>query len=262
MTERKLEYRVEHAVATITLNRPERKNAFTLAMIDNWADGLRRAAADDQVRVVVVTGVGDAFCSGVDLTALSAIEPAPLARKRMLTHGVHKVVRAAADLDKPLLAAINGVAVGAGLDMALMCDLRFAARSARLSEGYIRVGLVPGDGGCYFLPRLVGPAKALELLLSGDFVDAPEALRIGMVNRVYDDEKLLGATYEFAAQLGRLSPVALQMIKRTVYQSARMDLATSLDLISSHMAIIQSTDDFAEAQSALSQQREPHFRGH
>jgi enoyl-CoA hydratase/carnithine racemase len=100
------------------------------------------------------------------------------------------------------------------------------------------------------------------LLLSGDFIDAPEALRIGMVNRVYDDQQLLGATHEFAAALGRLSPVALQMIKRTVYQSARMDLATSLDLISSHMAIIQSTDDFAEAQSALAQQREPHFRGH
>ena len=103
MTDQQLRYHVEHAVATITLNRPERKNAFTLAIIDDWADGLRRAAADDEVRVVVVTGAGDAFCSGVDLTVLSAVDPAPLARKRVLTHGVHKVVRAVADLDKPLL---------------------------------------------------------------------------------------------------------------------------------------------------------------
>jgi enoyl-CoA hydratase/carnithine racemase len=145
--------------------------------------------------------------------------------------------------------------------MALMADLRFAASSARMAEGYVKVGLVPGDGGCYFLPRLVGPAKALELLLSGDFVDAAEALRIGMVNRVYDPAELRAETERFAARLCDLPPVALAMIKRTVYQSASMSLEASLDLISSHMAVVQSTDDFREAMEALREKRPPTFTG-
>jgi enoyl-CoA hydratase/carnithine racemase len=230
-------------------------------MIDDWAAAVRTAAADETVRVVVLTGAGDAFCSGIDLAVLRAVEPTPLARKRMLTDGVHQVARAVADLDKPLVAAINGVAVGAGLDMALMCDIRFAARSARMSEGYVRVGLVPGDGGCYFLPRIVGPAKALELLLTGDPVDGDEAARIGMVNRVYDDDALLDATYAFAARLAAVSPLAAAMTKRTVYQSERMDLRASLDLISSHMAVVQSTDDYTEAQAARTERRPARFTG-
>jgi enoyl-CoA hydratase/carnithine racemase len=256
-----LRYTVKDAIATITLNRPHRKNAFTLQMTDDWAAAVRTAAADETVRVVVLTGAGDAFCAGIDLAVLHAVEPTPLARKRMLTDGVHQVARAVADLDKPLIAAINGAAVGAGLDMALMCDIRFAARSARMSEGYIRVGLVPGDGGCYFLPRLVGPAKALELLLTGDTVDGDEAVRIGMVNRVYDDAALLDATYAFAARLAAVSPLAAVMIKRTVYQSERMDLRASLDLISSHMAVVQSTDDYTEAQAARTEHRPARFTG-
>lgn len=256
-----LRYDVAGGIATITLNRPERKNAFTLPMIDAWAAALREAHGDPRVRVVVVTGAGDAFCSGVDLSVFDQIEDVPLARKRMLTDHIYQVVNAVRELDKPYIAAVNGVAVGAGLDMALMADLRFAASTARLAEGYIKVGLVPGDGGCYFLPRLVGPAKALELLLSGDFVDAAEALRIGLVNRVYDAAELLAETSRFAAGLCDLSPVALAMIKRTVYQSASMSLEASLDLISSHMAVVQSTDDFREAMGALREKRPPTFTG-
>jgi enoyl-CoA hydratase/carnithine racemase len=254
-------YRVAGGVATILLNRPERKNAFTLPMLAAWADAIRRAAGDDQVRAVLVTGAGDGFCSGVDLSVLAAVEPTPLARRQLLSDHVHQVARAVLALDKPLIAAVNGAAVGAGLDMALMCDMRFAASSARLSAGYIRVGLVPGDGGCYLLPRLTGPAKALELLLGGEFVDAAEALRIGLVNRVYPDADLLDAAREFAGRLAGYAPVAMAFIKRTVYQSARMDLQASLDLIASHMAVVQSTGDYAEAQAALSEGRPPRFTG-
>lgn len=261
MADAALRYSVEDGVATLVLDNPQRKNAFTLQMIDDWAGALVQAAADDAVRVVILTGAEGAFCSGIDLSVLQGVEDTPLARKRMLTHGVHKVARAVEALDKPLIAAVNGVAVGAGLDMALMCDMRFAGKSARLSEGYIRVGLVPGDGGAWFLPRLVGPAKALELLLTGDFVSADEAHRIGMVNRVYEDDELLEQTQNFAAQLCRMSPVALAVIKRTVQQSASIDLRTSLDLISSHMAIVQSTEDYQEAQSAFAEKRDGVFRG-
>jgi enoyl-CoA hydratase/carnithine racemase len=165
------------------------------------------------------------------------------------------------DLDKPVLAAVNGVAVGAGMDMALMCDIRFAARSARFSEGYVRVGLVPGDGGCYYLPRLVGTAKALELLWTGDFVDAEEALRLGLVSQVHPDEELLSATYAFARRLAEGPPVAIRLIKRAVHQSARTDLRTALDLISSHQAVVQSTHDSKEAYAAFRQKRKPLFEG-
>src|SRR5690348_12835891 len=183
-----LEYTVDGKVATILLNRPHRKNAFTLPMIDDWADALREVTADDGVRALVLTGAGDAFCSGIDLGDLSGVEPTPLDRKRMLTHRIHRIALALEDLDKPVVAAVKGPAVGAGMDMALMCDMRFAGESARFSEGYIRVGLVPGDGGCFWLPRLVGVAKALELLLTGDFVDGREAERIGIANHCYPDE--------------------------------------------------------------------------
>lgn len=254
-------YDTADRIATLTLSHPGRKGAFTLDMIDQWAAHLVAAQADPEVRVVVVTGEDDAFCSGIDLSVLQAVEDTPLARKRMLTHGVHKVARAVLDLDKPLVCALNGVAVGAGLDMALMCDLRFMARSARVSEGYIKVGLVPGDGGAWLLPRLVGPSKALELLLTGDMVGADEALRIGMVNRVYDDAELAARTREFALQLAAMSPVAVALIKRTVQQSASIDLRTSLDLISSHMAVVQSTEDYREAQQAFAEKRPGEFSG-
>lgn len=254
-----LEYTKENGVGTILLNRPARKNAFTVEMIDEWSEILREARTDDSVGAIVLTGAGDAFCSGAELGMLSIEDSTPYDKKAFLTDHIHRIAYAMEDLDKPVIAAINGVAVGAGLDFAFMCDMRFIARSARISEGYIRVGLVPGDGGAYYLPRLVGPAKALELLLSGDFIDADEALRIGAVNRVYDYEELRTATLEFAERLAAGPPLITRMIKRAVYQSARSDLRTSLDLISSHMGIVQSMYDSQEAMDAFREKRQPNF---
>jgi enoyl-CoA hydratase/carnithine racemase len=139
-----LEYRVENGVGTILLNRPEKRNAFTLEMLHQWAEVYREARTDDNVGAVVLTGAGDTFCAGGDLEGLAPGGPTPYDRKTFLTDHVHRVIYALEDLDKPVIAAVNGVAVGAGMDMALMCDVRFAARSARLSEGYVRVGLVGG----------------------------------------------------------------------------------------------------------------------
>lgn len=256
-----LEYRVSDGVGTILLNRPERKNAFTLDMIDRWAEAIHSARADPEVRVLVLTGAGDAFCSGVDLDDFTSGDKAVLDHKTVLTERVHKVALALEDMDKPVLAAVNGVAVGAGMDMALMCDIRFVSESARFSEGYVRVGLVPGDGGCYFLPRLVGTAKALELLWTGDFVDARTAVELGIASKCYGDDELVEQTYAFARRLAEGPPVAIRAIKRTVYQSQRCDLRTSLDLISSHQAIVQSTEDSAEALRAFREKRQPSFRG-
>jgi enoyl-CoA hydratase/carnithine racemase len=256
-----LEYTVADGIGTILLNRPHRKNAFTMEMIDEWARVLVGARTDPDVRVIVLTGAGDAFCSGVDLSSYHGGTPTPLERKTQLTDRIHRIAYALEDLDKPVIAAVNGVAVGAGMDMALMCDMRIIARSARLSEGYIRVGLVPGDGGCYYLPRLVGQAKALELLLTGDFIDAEEAARLGIANHVVDDGELPAAVAALARRLADAPPVAAGMIKRAVYQSARSDLRTALDLISSHMSVVTSTQDSAEALAAFREKRPGRYTG-
>jgi enoyl-CoA hydratase/carnithine racemase len=257
-----IDYSVAEGVGTIRLNRPERKNAFTLEMVDRWAEILHGARADPAVRVVILTGTGDAFCSGVDLDRRYASEPpTPLQRAQLLTDHVHRIPLALEALDKPVIAAVNGVAIGAGMDMALMCDMRIMARSARMSEGYIRVGTIPGDGGCYYLPRLVGPAKALELLLTGDFVDSAEAARLGIVNRVVDDADLDDAVATLARQIVHAPPLAIRAIKRAVYQSARQDLRTSLDQIAAQSAVLGTTQDSAEALSAFRERRPATYRG-
>ena len=249
-------------VRILRINRPESLGAFTWTMIDTWADALVAAQWDPQVRVVVLTGTGRGFCSGVDLAELAAVGTGPIDRKRMLTQRVHKVARAVEDLEKPLICAVNGTAVGAGMDIALMCDLRLAAESAKFSEGYIHLGLVPGDGGSYYLPRIVGVAKALELLWTGDTMTAQEALGCGIVSRVVPDDELAGAALELAHRIAEKSPIAVSMIKRHTYQSLRMDLRSSLDLISSHMGIVQSTEDQAEAMAAFRERRKPSFSDH
>ena len=165
------------------------------------------------------------------------------------------------NIDKPVVAAINGVAVGAGLDMALMCDIRFAARSARMAESYITVGLVPGDGGCFLLPRLIGLPRALELLLTGEMVDAERAEHLGMVNHVCDDAELLDRAFAFAMKIAGSPPIAVRMIKRATYQSLRTDFRTSLDLISSHLAVNRTTNDSTEAYRAFREKRPPLFQG-
>lgn len=258
-----LEYKVERGVATILLNQPEKKNAFTDEMLSAWRQRLNEARTDNNVHVIVVTGAGDAFCSGGDMSRRTqdASPLAPMDRKDQLTHGPQSVALAMAEMDKLVIAAVNGAAVGAGMDMALMCDMRFAARSARFSEGYIRVGLFPGNGGCYYLPRILGAAKALELLLTADFVSAQDAELIGLVSRVYDDDKLMAETYAFAERVAAGPPIQQRLIKRAVYQSLTTDLRTNLELASSYMALVQTTRDYKEAVTAYKEKRKPVFTG-
>jgi 2-(1,2-epoxy-1,2-dihydrophenyl)acetyl-CoA isomerase len=252
-------------VMVATLNRPEKKNALSEDMLDVLCNALKAANDNDHIGCFVITGAGDAFCSGGDLGRRAgeraAGDPTPLERKTRLQKVTHKVAHAVEEFEKPLIAAVNGAAVGAGMDLSLMCDLRFGGQSARFSEGYIRVGLIPGNGGCYFLPRLVGPAKALELLWTGDFVDADEALRLGLVNRVFTDEQLMAQTLAFAQRLADGPPVQLRDIKKLMYQAMRTDLRTHLEAVASHMAVIQSTADYREAIDAYKEKRTPKFLG-
>jgi enoyl-CoA hydratase/carnithine racemase len=254
-------YEVKDRVATITLNRPDKLNAFTGPMIDAWAASLAEAQRDDGVNVVVVTGAGRAFCTGGDVARMKEGEPTPLEHKNQLWENIHRVPKTLDTMDKPVIAMVNGLAVGAGMGMCVMCDVRIASDEARFSTGYVRVGLVPGDGDTYFLPRLVGPAKALELLWTADFVDAAEALRLGIVQRVVPAAELHEASYALARQIADGPQVPIRMIKRLVYQSLRLDLRTHLDLVSSHMAVVRRTEDHAEGVAAFKEKRPARFKG-
>jgi enoyl-CoA hydratase/carnithine racemase len=247
---------VAEGIAEIVLDRPERRNAFTFEMIDAWAAALADARTNPAVSVVIVTGAGEAFCSGGDIVEMEErLAQSPAQRKAELHERIQRIPLALADLDKPVIAALNGVATGAGLDLALMCDLRLAARSARFAETYIKVGLVPGAGGAHFLPRLVGTAKALELFWTGDFIDAAEAERIGMVNRVVDDDALMSETRHLAARIAKAPTQTVRMIKRAVLGGMANDLRTNLDLISSHYAVVTASENHREAVRRFTGQR-------
>ena len=252
-------------VLLATLNRPDKKNALSEEMLDLLRDALLSADEDPGVGCFVLTGAGDAFCSGGDLgrraNERAAGDPAPLERRTRLQKVTHKVALAVDAFEKPLISAVNGAAVGAGMDLALMCDIRWAGASARFSEGYINVGLIPGNGGCYHLPRLVGTARALELLWTGDFVGAEEALACGIVTRVHPDSALLEETMAFATRIADGPPVQQRDIKALMYQSLRTDFRTSLDAAAQRMAVIQSTADYREAINAYKEKRAPKYEG-
>jgi enoyl-CoA hydratase/carnithine racemase len=261
-------YETEDGVATITLNRPDKMNAFTPRMLREWEAAIDLARDDDRIRAVILTGNGRGFCSGMDVGRQAAGEgitgdPGRGAAqlRNGLRYSVHRIPRALQLLDKPYIAAVNGPAVGAGMDMASMADIRFAAESARFAMAYMRMGILPGDGGCYFLPRIVGLQKALELIWTGQMFDAREALRIGYVLRVYPADDLLPETRAFALTLAEGPAVAMQLAKRLVYRSLEANLDQALDLAQSAMALAQSTEDAREGPRAFVERRPPRFQG-
>lgn len=250
------------AIATITLNRPEKLNAFHNVMLADWAAALKECQADDAVAVVILTGAGRAFCSGGDLGTMGEVDGnAALYIGDYLRDNVHPVARAVDALQKPYLCAVNGVATGAGMDMALMTDIRYAARSARFAETYIKVGLIPGDGGAFLLPRLVGLTKALELLWTGDFVGAEEAERLGIVSKVFDDDQLMDGVLGLAERLAAGPRIAIRLMKQAVYRSLQMDFLGALDNVAGPMGVAFNTDDHREAVQAFAQKRPPEFTG-
>ena len=259
MTEH-LRFDIAERIATITLDRPERMNAFTFEMIDAWAAALVECRRNDAVRVVIVTGAGTAFCSGGDIVAMQErLDGTPAQRKNELYNRIQRIPLALEDLDKPVLVAVNGAATGAGMALALMGDIRYAAASARFAETYVKVGLVPGAGGAHFLPRLVGVAKALELFWTADFIDAAEAERIGLVNKVLPDAELMPFVRGVAAKIAHAPALSVRFIKRAVQQGLRNDLRSNLDLISSHYAVVTASPDHREAVEAFIAKRKPVF---
>ncbi len=259
-------YEKSDGIATITLNRPERMNAFTPQMLDEWYAALQDAHLDQEVRVVILTGAGRGFCSGADVGAGAAgslmdRERSLVENRNFLRDSVQRIPRLAALMEKPYIAAVNGPAVGAGMDMASMCDIRFAAETARFGMTYVRMGLVPGDGGCYYLPRIVGLARALDLIWTGRLFDAQEALAMGYVSAVVPPDHLMDYTREYALRLAKGPAVAIQQSKRLVYRSLELDADAALDLAQQAMFICQNTEDAREGPRAFIEKREPRFKG-
>jgi enoyl-CoA hydratase/carnithine racemase len=230
-------------------------------MITLWRQFLEEARTDRDVRVVILTGNGDTFCSGANVRELAAGKLRSWEMKRFLWEGIHRIPLTLEDLDKPVIAAINGAATGAGMDMALMCDLRVCSDRAKMAESYILMGMAPGDGGAYFLPRLVGISKAMELLLTGDMIGPKEALEMGLVNRVVPHEQLMEETMALAKKIAGRPPLAVAMTKRAVYYGQTGSLRAHLDYISSQIALLSVTEDHQEAAKAFLEKRKPVFTG-
>lgn len=253
---------IDNKVATITLNRPDVLNAINEEMLPPWFDALEECRTNTDVAVIVITGAGEAFCRGGDTTKLGAhTMPSPVEIKQQFWDRLHRIPRKLSEIDKPVIAAVNGLASGAGVDVSLQCDLRFAAESASFRVSYTAFGLVPGNGGTYYLPRIVGEAKALELFYSAQPISAAEALDIGMVNQVFPDGEFMERSMAFAQSISRRAPLAMTLVKRAVKQSLSMDLNTHLDMVSSHMLITRPSEDHAEAIKAYEEGREPEFKG-
>ena len=253
---------IEDGIATLTFNRPERMNALSTPIMDGLLHGLPRLAGNPSVKVVVLTGAGQAFCAGGDVKDMaqggeqrSAAEATARLRSRM------EVSRILHELPKPTIAMVNGPAAGAGLAFALACDLRIAGASARLVTAFVRVGFSGDFGGSYFLTRLVGTARARELYFTGRPVDADEALSLGLVNRVVPDEELRDATMELARSLAHGPAIALSLMKRNMNYAESGGLSELLDMEAAHQVQTGRTEDHREAATAFVEKRTPIFTG-
>ena len=255
---------VKNGVATLTLNRPDRLNAMSGAMLDALLDALSRLAEDGSVGVVIVTGAGRGFCAGGDVKAMAEgreFGGDTLEEKAQELRAKMEVSRWLHEMPKPTIAMMRGPAAGAGLSLAMACDLRVASDTARLGTAFARVGYSGDFGGSYYLTQLVGTAKARELYFTADLLDAPQALALGLVNRVVPDARLEEETMALASRLARGPRVALRYMKRNMNAAETASLKEMLDLEAWHHTRTGMTEDHREAARAFVDKREPHFKG-
>jgi 2-(1,2-epoxy-1,2-dihydrophenyl)acetyl-CoA isomerase len=265
MTNGSVLYHRHDSIVTLTLNRPETLNAMNEAMMGEMERILMELEADAAVRAVILTGTGRAFSSGGDQKRDRSGEGQQSFFEGdlggVLIERLNRCILTMQRLQKPIVGSINGVAAGAGLNIALATDLRIAADTARFGEVFARVGLVPDGGGTYFLPRLVGTAKAMEMILLADVIDAHEALRIGLVNRVVPTEQLEHETLKLAERLAQGPTVAYGLAKTGLYQGLGMSLEDVLNMEARNQAIAARTPDRAEGVAAFREKRPPRFTG-
>ena len=249
-------------VATLTMNRPERRNAMSSDMLDALLEALTRLGADDDVGAIILTGTGEAFCAGGDVKAMAAggAERTLEQRTRGLRH-VMESARLLHEVPKPTIARIRGAAAGAGLSLALACDMRFVSENAKFTTAFANVALSGDFGGSYFLSKLVGTAKARELYFGAELIRAEEAARIGMVNRVLPDAELDQVTQRFAVRLAAGPRITLAYMKRNMNAAESETLAQCLDLEALHHSRCAMTEDHREAAAAFVEKRTPLFQG-
>lgn len=255
---------VDTPLLWITLNRPHCSNAFSDEMITGLCHLLREADWDDDVRVIILTGAGKTFCAGGDVKAMEeksgmfAGDPEELMRRYI--RGIQQIPLTIEALRTPLVAMVNGPAIGAGCDLACMCDIRVGCRHSRFGETFARLALVPGDGGTFFLQRIVGYAKAMELSLTGRIVPAEEAHSLGLLNYLIKAETLKEETTKLAISIAANSPVAVSMIKKALRQARTAEISGHLDLLAAFQGITQRTEDHFERVRAMKEKRKPQVK--
>ncbi|MDD4859947.1 MAG: enoyl-CoA hydratase-related protein [Dehalococcoidales bacterium] len=247
-----------NGIATLTLNRPEKLNAFTNKIAAGLEDLLPKLSKDDSVKVLIITGAGRGFCAGLDAEDLAKLGSQPLHELYDLLQDLTLTLD---DFNKPMIAAINGVVAGAGMSIALFCDFRIAVEEAKFFAGYNRMGITPDIGVTYNLPRIVGPAKAAEILLTGDPLTAAEALKIGLVNRVVPAADLMKTTHELAQKIAGGASMALNLTRQALKKSLNNTLAQQVEVEYATMSICSRTADHKEGLKAFMEKRPPQFKG-
>ncbi|MBI2830826.1 MAG: enoyl-CoA hydratase [Chloroflexi bacterium] len=255
-------------VATIIMNRPDRMNALIPEMFGELKEALEEVNTDDDVRVVILTGAGKGFCTGSDIKEGSAAKGQGLRAEKgidevrqHIRHNPQKITLAIRNLEKPIIAAVNGPAVADGFDWALACDLRVGSENARFMNAFVRMALFPNTGATWLLPRIVGLGKALEILYTGDWLNAEEAHRIGVLNKLVPATDLESETMSLARKLAKQPPVSLRLMKMQTYRGLDISLEAALELAADGEAMTLKTEDHKEALAAFTEKREPKFKG-
>ncbi len=262
---KKIKIEVENHLAWITINDPENHNALSLDVIDDLTHALGSADRDEQIRVMILSGEGKSFCSGGNIKNMELKKGMFSGDSNQLREnymkGIQRIPKVISELSTPLIAMVNGAAIGAGLDLSCMCDIRIASDRAIFGETFSKLALVPGDGGTYFLQRIIGLAKAMELSLTARIFGASEAKEMGLVSEVCDGKQLKVKAREMAQAIAQNSPVASSMIKKAIYHAYHSDLHSHLDLLAAYQGITQRTQDHFEGLSAMKEKRKPDFKG-
>jgi len=252
-------YEKNEGIATITLNRPEALNAFSKEVIEEVLQALEDVKNDENIRAVVLTGAGEkAFSAGADIKAMKGMNAL---KARELSLMGEKLCYAFERLEKPVIAAINGFALGGGLEVAMSCDLRIASETARMGQTEINIGLIPGWGGTQRLTRLIGKTKAKELVFTGKIIDAKTAEQLGIVNMVVPADKFKETVRQFALELAQKAPVALKVAKALIDKGSDMGLDAALALEREGFGVVGSSEDLQEGVAAFTEKRKPTFKG-